>query len=133
MTVNFCWGDNRYGQLGIGNSTTQADVPRYVGSGWSKVFAGYHRTCAIKTSNAATDPNTLWCWGLEAATSLGKAERSDDVCILPGVVNSWPNMNPIYEDLNSTCQQTPAKVSDDTDFDELLFGLLHTCALKSDD
>ncbi len=129
----FCWGDNRYGQLGIGNSTTQADVPRYVGSGWSKIFAGYHRTCAIKSSDAITDPSTLWCWGLEAATSLGKAERSEDVCILPRVISYENNVNRVYEDLNSTCQQLPTKVSDDTDFDELQFGFLHTCALKTDD
>ncbi len=133
----FCWGDNRYGQLGIGNSPTQADQPRFVGTGWSKVFAGYYRTCAIKSDSSPTDPNTLWCWGLEAATSLGQAERSADVCNIPKAVNYESDQSQeFFEDLtspHSTCQRLPTKVSEDTDFNELQFGFLHTCALKTDD
>lgn len=54
----YCWGDNIYGQLGIG-STTDASVPTPV-SGLSEVTAisaGRSHTCALRSTGAAV------CWG----------------------------------------------------------------------
>ncbi len=55
-----CWGDNSYGQLGVG-STTDSRVPVVVAgiTGAKRVSAGDHHTCVIRGSflNAAS------CWG----------------------------------------------------------------------
>jgi alpha-tubulin suppressor-like RCC1 family protein len=60
------WGDGRFGQLGLGNTTAYSS-PKQIGSGtsWSSIgqtcFAGY----AIKTDG------TLWSWGYGLYGQLG--------------------------------------------------------------
>jgi alpha-tubulin suppressor-like RCC1 family protein len=66
----WCWGDNRFGALGIGPTTT-AEVPtprqitRPAGGGWASVGAGLDDTCAIRADT------TLWCWGEDYDGQLG--------------------------------------------------------------
>ena len=64
----WCWGDNYYGQLGIGNHTSQ-DRPRQVTipapAGWATVTAGSDHTCATRAGG------TLWCWGYNDEGDLG--------------------------------------------------------------
>src|SRR5262249_41366579 len=52
----WCWGGNRYGQLGIGN-TDQRPSPVQVLTNVSGAYTGGAHTCAIKTDGS------LWCWG----------------------------------------------------------------------
>ena len=54
----WCWGNNRYGQLGLGN-TDDKTSPTQVTSltDVASVSLGHRHTCAIKTDG------TLWCWG----------------------------------------------------------------------
>ena len=56
----YCWGTNRYGELGDG-TTTDRDEPIRVGksAGWTDVAAGGSTTCGI-------DGGTLYCWGVAA-------------------------------------------------------------------
>ena len=72
----WCWGDNFYGDLGIGNYTNE-DRPQQVTSpaagGWASVTAGNYYTCATRTDR------TLWCWGLNAGGSLGIHSHIYDV------------------------------------------------------
>lgn len=73
----FCWGNNTYGQLGIGN-TVNANVPRRVPS-ITSVFSlalGYQHSCAT----AGTRSNMgLFCWGRNnrGQLGLGPAARTD--------------------------------------------------------
>jgi alpha-tubulin suppressor-like RCC1 family protein len=64
----WCWGDNTYGQLGLGSHVSQ-DLPRQVVSpargGWARVIADFEDTCAIRTDA------TLWCWGDNSERQLG--------------------------------------------------------------
>jgi alpha-tubulin suppressor-like RCC1 family protein len=64
----WCWGDNTYGQLGLGSHVSQ-DLPRQVISpargGWARVIADFEDTCAIRTDA------TLWCWGDNGFGVLG--------------------------------------------------------------
>ncbi|HEY0154673.1 MAG TPA: hypothetical protein VGB92_21845 [Longimicrobium sp.] len=59
----FCWGDNSYGQLGIGSDVRQTGAPTPVAGGLSfkAVRAGAVSTCGLDTSGA------LYCWGKEIA------------------------------------------------------------------
>jgi len=52
------WGQNNYGQLGLGNRTSYSS-PKQVGAltNWLKISAGYYNSFAIKTNG------TLWAWG----------------------------------------------------------------------
>jgi len=61
----WAWGQNNYGQLGLGNVTDYSS-PKQVGSltNWLKVATSYS-TWAIKTDG------TLWSWGKGTAGQLG--------------------------------------------------------------
>jgi hypothetical protein len=63
----WCWGDNTYGQLGIG-SEVAASTPVAVGAPgqtWASVAAGLLNTCALATDGS------LWCWGSNSDGQLG--------------------------------------------------------------
>jgi alpha-tubulin suppressor-like RCC1 family protein len=64
----WCWGDNSYGDLGIGSQTPQ-DRPQQVtapaAGGCASVTAGDCYTCAIRTGGS------LWCWGWNGHGELG--------------------------------------------------------------
>jgi alpha-tubulin suppressor-like RCC1 family protein len=64
-----CWGDNYYGQLGIGSlvskNTSQA-VPGLTGI--TAVSAGYYTSCALGTSGSGT---VTHCWGDNYDGELG--------------------------------------------------------------
>lgn len=70
----WCWGDNRYGQLGLGNQTGQ-DLPQQVSTpaatGWARATSGFFHTCATRTDT------TLWCWGDNYWGELGIGHHPD--------------------------------------------------------
>jgi len=59
--AGFCWGDNTFGQLGIGSSTAvpAPPQPRQVSGGlsFSTIEAGQFHACGVTTDKLA------WCWG----------------------------------------------------------------------
>ena len=64
----WAWGDNKKGQLGIGQADTNTHpFPEQVGTGadWRSVAAGSNRTMAIRQDG------TLWAWGSNSYASLG--------------------------------------------------------------
>lgn len=67
----WCWGNNLFGQLGIGG-TDQQSTPQQVTApmraGWMAVTVGSGHVCAIRTGR------TLWCWG---SGGLGIASTAD--------------------------------------------------------
>ena len=69
----YCWGDNSFGELGLGNINTPQLTPAAVnvpaGMQWTEIAIGTH-TCAI-----ASDA-TLWCWGTNDAGQLGTGMTS---------------------------------------------------------
>jgi len=55
----WAWGDNSFGQLGIGNLIS-TQIPTQVGAGnrWDRVFAGQKHSLALQRDGS------LWTWGL---------------------------------------------------------------------
>lgn len=58
----YCWGKSPSGDLGLGETSTQA-TPAQVGTDlWKRVEVGYYNTCGIRADNA------LLCWGNNPTT-----------------------------------------------------------------
>jgi len=56
----YCWGDNTFGQLGIGGGPTPVQPGPQAVTGTLKfaaIEAGYFHACGVTTANVA------WCWG----------------------------------------------------------------------
>ena len=71
-----CWGDNIYGQLGLGDTTNRGDQPGQMGDNLPTVNLGTGRTArAIATGELNTcallDNDTVKCWGWNAYGQLG--------------------------------------------------------------
>lgn len=56
----YCWGDNRFGQLGDGSQETH-ESPQRIGDtvGWTDIAASEHQTCGIRDG-------AVYCWGVLA-------------------------------------------------------------------
>ena len=86
----WAWGDNSYGQLGLGNQTSRSS-PVQVGAltTWSKVSTGGYGLMAVKTDG------TLWGWGYNGSGQLGVgsgvAEKSSPVQV--GSLTTWLNVS----------------------------------------
>jgi hypothetical protein len=63
----YCWGDNEYGQLGIGTISRSVPLPTAVlgGLAFSDIDAGRDHTCGV------TRDGRGYCWGLNTSGQLG--------------------------------------------------------------
>ena len=83
----FSWGNNSYGQLGLGDATNRSS-PNAIGSltTWLNLACGYAHTI-IKTDG------TLWTWGRNTEGQLGlgnTTSRSSPVQV--GALTAWLNI-----------------------------------------
>jgi alpha-tubulin suppressor-like RCC1 family protein len=103
------WGDNEWGQLGIGKFNTTApygtNTPQRVGSdtNWQAVAAGFH-TVALRADG------TLWAWGANRSGQLGNGTFTTND---PGGIN------------------TPQQVATNSDWQTIAAGATHTVALRA--
>ena len=99
----WCWGDNTYGQLGVGDLAMRT-VPTRVGAAtdWHSTAPSWDHTCALE--GAAYQ---LSCWGRNLGGQLGVGDMVD--------------------------RTTPTAVSPGTSWVEVHGGSEYTCALRSDD
>ena len=85
MRTLWSWGNNSYGQLGLGDFTHRSS-PVQVGTltNWSKIAGGGNHSLAIKTDG------TLWTWGYNRFGQLGLGDttyRSSPVQV--GALTNW--------------------------------------------
>ena len=68
----YCWGWNRYGQLGDGGATHRSS-PVAVASDlrWLSLSAGGFHTCGLSSSGS------VYCWGLNSHGQLGDGSTTD--------------------------------------------------------
>jgi alpha-tubulin suppressor-like RCC1 family protein len=75
----WAWGDDKYGQLGLGTiQGAQAQTPTQVGTdtNWATVSANYTGTLTLATK---TD-GTLWAWGSDSYGQLGDGASASSPC-----------------------------------------------------
>lgn len=151
-----CWGDNLYGQLGVGDNADKASATAVVNlTDVVALAGGYHHTCATKADG------TLWCWGAGSTFQLGQgtndwADHNTPVqvmglngpaidvatgtsfsCALLGdrTVQCWGNnLNGKLGAAtgNTTYSATPVTVSGVSDVTDLSASQAHTCAVIAD-
>jgi alpha-tubulin suppressor-like RCC1 family protein len=144
----WCWGLNRYGQLGIDAAST--DTPKLVGSAhWASLSLDTESACGIQA-----DDQSLWCWGHNTSGRLGIGEASE-VYELPTPVKNGGAWASVSCSGGSCCAldmgkaawcwgasfitNVPTRMGADSDWVSLLLGgdnvytdALHMCGLKTD-
>jgi len=148
-----CWGNNQYGQLGDGSTTTRTAPIGVQGlsSGIRAITLGYNHTCALTMGGAVK------CWGSNSSGQIGdntttQRETPFDVMGLAGSVISitagayhtcvlstgggakcWGSNNDgQLGDNSQTDRLSPRDVSGlDAGLIAITAGIFHTCALTS--
>jgi alpha-tubulin suppressor-like RCC1 family protein len=64
-----CWGDNDFGQLGVGSIDDQRPPTALALRGWGSVHTGERHTCAV------TQLGEVYCWGDGSRGQLGQGVR----------------------------------------------------------
>jgi len=151
----FCWGANRAGQLGLGDSQAR-DTPTQVGEreDWIEVCAGEEHTCAV------AEPGTLYCWGNNAFGQLGLGDNNpsdepvevraitrvrrvacggDATCALrDGRLYCWGSNKDLFSGGGGDVEDqplfigTPVEVLPDEHWKQLSLGAAHGCAIRTD-
>jgi alpha-tubulin suppressor-like RCC1 family protein len=150
----WAWGENIYGQFGVGTGGKQnmkADTPVHgaPGNDWKQAAAGGSHTAALKKDG------TLWAWGNNWAGQLGTGSTSNSmVPVQVGSATNWvkvwatllecvamqsdgslwywgENPDPAFPQ-GKGCIPVPTRVSPDTNWVDVGFGVNTVFAIKSD-
>jgi alpha-tubulin suppressor-like RCC1 family protein len=107
----YCWGDNTFGQLGIGRPG-DLSAPEAVLGGlvFRTISAGAGHTCGV------TEAGEVYCWGSNVWGQLGDGTAPE-----VGVAGT-PILSP-----------TPVRVASMTAFRSVTAGTFHTCAIAVND
>ena len=116
-----CWGDNEYGQLGLGNVTDRGNLANQMGDNLppvdlgvgrtaTHIAAGYYHACAI------LDNGETKCWGYNPYGQLGLEDNNTR-----GNGANQMGDNLPYVDLGAGRQAA-----------QIVAGVYHTCALLDD-
>lgn len=146
----YCWGQNFYGQLGDGTTTSQSiPVAVSVGRTFTDLAAAYSHTCGLVSGG------TAYCWGYNSSGQLGDGtttNRNSPLVVSGGLAFTriiaayshtcglttggsaycWgDNWNGKIGDGTATQQKSPVAVSGGLSFTSLAAGDYHTCGLTA--
>lgn len=88
----WCWGNNAYGELGTGSTTSELS-PVQVGTsaGWASVSVGQESVCGTRTDG------TLWCWGQNYSGQLGTGDTTVHLSpVQVGTSANWASVSVSY-------------------------------------
>lgn len=148
----WCWGENRWGQLGVEDATDRRTVPGAVTgvAHATQLAAGILHTCAVTSDGKA------WCWGRNQRGQTGSGSTSEiaaparvvgldsvtaisvggfHTCALRSdrrVVCWGENDHGQLGDATTTPRTTPVPVTGLVDVVELAAGSSHSCARLAD-
>ena len=106
----YCWGDNRFGEIGNGTTTDSSAPVAITGLAFATVSAGNGYACGLTTGGQA------YCWGLNTQGQLGDSvANGPQQCVVGGT--SYP------------CSTAPVPVAGGLVFTFLSSGGSHTCGL----
>ena len=117
-----CWGDNSYGQLGLGDNDSRGDLPNQMGDVLAAVSLGEKKTVVVVEvggdhSCALLNDKTVKCWGYNANGRLGIGDG----------LNRGDNTNELGDFLPAVEFGTGKTAKG------LTVGNEHSCALLNDD
>lgn len=69
----WCWGQNDFGQLGLGDRMRRLTPTMVPGLNWEEAAAGVGHTCGI----TGDGPKVLYCWGSNIDGQLGVGDTMD--------------------------------------------------------
>ncbi len=97
----FCWGDNSFGQLGVGTRVERRLSPVAVAGGraFHQVSAGQRHTCAVTSTGAA------YCWGRNTTNQLG--DGTAKLRLAPVAVAGGHSFSLVSAGGAHTCAVTP--------------------------
>lgn len=77
-----CWGDNSFGQLGLGDQAARGDQPGEMGDALPAVDLGTGRTAVAVTAGLSStcvllDDATVKCWGENVGGVLGQGDTAN--------------------------------------------------------
>jgi alpha-tubulin suppressor-like RCC1 family protein len=94
----WCWGDNRDGQLGVGDREARVGPQRVMGGDWRAVECGAAHTCALRAGG------TVWCWGSNALGQVGRG--AGELADAPAQVLLFEEAVGLSARTNHTCAVT---------------------------
>lgn len=74
----YCFGNNQYGQLGIGTTSSASGLQLAATGGFDAIAAGESNTCALR---AATSASRMFCWGSNYQGAAGHAPAGTPVLV----------------------------------------------------
>ncbi len=94
----WAWGDNNYGQAGLGSSISYTESPVQVGSAtnWFSIGGGFNHSLAIKNNG------TLWSWGSDSFGQLGDGNSNSNDVYTPTQIGSNTNWQFIGKTTNQS-------------------------------
>jgi alpha-tubulin suppressor-like RCC1 family protein len=148
----YCWGSNRFGQLGDGSMADRLAPSRVLGVTLSHISAGAGATCGVAVSGQA------YCWGFYTVVG-SEACRAAGLCTTPVPVDSPGYFETVDMNIDHACGVTsegagycwgwgaqgqlgsgeptfsyaPVAVVGGLQFVQISAGQDHTCAVTGDD
>jgi alpha-tubulin suppressor-like RCC1 family protein len=76
--VAYCWGDNQWGQLGIGSAAPVTDVQQVTGGySFRRLYDGFENICGVTTAGAT------YCWGHNRYGQIGAPPARPEAVLTP--------------------------------------------------
>lgn len=108
----YCWGENRYGQLGVGDTVVRrVPVATAGGHAFVTISVGIRHACAVTSAGAS------YCWGDNVDGQLGTGS------------SSGPNTCRTQAGTSVSCSLTPVRVAGPHSFVQVGAGDYHTCGI----